>query len=185
MIEEIKEVNKGTVNKDWVVCSLDVEALYPSLDIAECTRVIEEKLLEAEFEIKGLQWPEIALYLRYHMTEGEIESLQITDYCPVRSSSMGRPPTFVASGSETDIDKRLGPWEYKNIEPTDAIKKMMFCRAIRIMVAKTMSLHDYVFDGNIIRQKERGSIGVDLTGVVADIYMCHWDKLFLQKLSGE
>ena len=51
------------------------------------------------------------------------------------------------------------------------------------MIVKTMSLHDYVFDGKIIRQKEGGSIGLDLTGVVADIYMCHWDELFLEKLS--
>ena len=51
------------------------------------------------------------------------------------------------------------------------------------MIMRTMSLHDYVFDGKIIRQKEGGSIGLDLTGVVADIYMCHWDKLFLEKLS--
>ena len=45
-----------------------------------------------------------------------------------------------------------------------------------------MSLHDYVFDGKIIRQKGGGSIGLDLTGVVADIYMCYWDKIFKQKL---
>ena len=48
-----------------------------------------------------------------------------------------------------------------------------------------MSLHDYVFNGDIIRQKEGGSIGLDLTGVVADIYMCHWDALFQQKLNQE
>ena len=116
-------MNKGTISNEWIVCSLDVDALYPSLDIEECTRVIEERLLKADFEIKGLQWTEIALYLKYHLTEEEIESLQIKDYCPVRASKTGRPPTFVASGSETDIDKKLGPWEYKNIEPPDQVKK--------------------------------------------------------------
>ena len=57
--------------------------------------------------------------------------------------------------------------------------------AVKIMIEKTMSLHDYVFDGKIIRQKGGGSIGLDLTGVVADIYMCHWDKQYLQKLAEE
>ena len=90
---------------------------------------------------------------------------------------------YQASGLETGIDKRLGPWKYNNIEPPDALKKKMFCRAIKIMITKTMSLHDYVFDGKIIRQREGGSIGLDLTGEVADIYMCHWDELFLQRLS--
>ena len=59
----------------------------------------------------------------------------------------------------------------------------MFCRAIKIMIVKTMSLHDYVFDEKIIWQNEGGSIGLDLTGVVADIYMCHWDQQFLEILS--
>ena len=48
-------------------------------------------------------------------------------------------------------------------------EEKMFARAVRIMIEKVMSLHDYVFDGKIIRQKMGGSIGLDLTGVVADI----------------
>ena len=52
----------------------------------------------------------------------------------------------------------------------------MFCEAIAIMVKKTMTLHDFVVDGLIYRQSEGGAIGMDLTGVVSDIYMCHWDQ---------
>ena len=100
----------------------------------------------------------------------------------MRVSNKGRPPSFTASGSDPDIERRLGPWKYKNIEPSQEETKKMFCRAIKIMIEKTMTLHDYVFDGKIIRQKSGGSIGLDLTGVVADIYMCYWDKLFKQKL---
>ena len=33
-----------------------------------------------------------------------------------------------------------------------------------------------------IRQREGGSIGLDLTGVVADIYMGHWDSILISKL---
>ena len=51
------------------------------------------------------------------------------------------------------------------------------------MIEKTISLHDYVFDGDIIRQKSVGSIGLDLTGVVADMYMGHWDNIFIKRLS--
>ena len=185
LIEDIKQLNKGNIAKNWIVCSLDVEALYPSLDIKECASVIEQQLIQTDFKIEGLRWTEIALYLRYHLTDKEIEEQQLSDYCPVRTTKIGRPPTFIASGSDPDIEKRLGPWKYTNIEPSDEEKKRMFCRAIRIMIEKTMSLHDYVFDGKIIRQKGGGSIGLDLTGVVSDIYMSHWDKIFIQKLSEE
>ena len=129
-----------------------------------------------------MRWTEIVLYLRYHLTDKEIKDLKIKKYCPTRVTNKGRPPTFVASGSDPDIEKRLGPWKYKKIKPSDEDTKRMFCRAIRIMIEKTMSLHDYVFDGKIIRQKGGGSIGLDLTGVVADIYMCYWDKIFKKKL---
>ena len=32
-------------------------------------------------------------------------------------------------------------------------------------------------------KKGGGSIGLDLTGVVADIYMCYWDRQYLKKLA--
>ena len=84
LLEEIEAVNNKEVNKEWVVCSLDVEALYPSLDIQECSRVIEETLMQTEFKIEGLRWTEIVLYLRYHLTDKEIKDLKIKRYCPTR-----------------------------------------------------------------------------------------------------
>ena len=164
------------------MCSLDVEALYPSLDIGECAKVIEQKLRNSQFEVKGLNWVEIALYLKFQLTDEEIRQNNLEDYCPTRLSRKGRPPTFTASGSNTDITKRLGPWVYTDTTPSDEEKKRMFCLAVRIMIEKTMSLHDYVFDGDIIRQKGGGSIGLDLTGVVADIYMDYWDEKFKEVL---
>ena len=50
--------------------------------------------------------------------------------------------------------------------------RVMFCIAIEMMVKRTMSLHDFEFDGSIYKQMKGGSIGLDLTGVVSDIYMC-------------
>ena len=55
-------------------------------------------------------------------------------------------------------------------------------KRIRTMIMRTMSLHDFVFDNKIYRQKEGGSIGLDLTGVVAYIYMGHWDNLLIKEL---
>ena len=128
LIDEISKLNEGEVDKDWIVCSLDVEALYPSLDIEECAKVIEQQLIESPFEVTGLNWIEIALYLRFHLTDEEIKENKMEDYCPKRQSKKGRPPKFTASGSDTDIDKRLGSWLYDNITPSETEKKRMFCR---------------------------------------------------------
>ena len=50
----------------------------------------------------------------------------------------------------------------------------MFCKAIQIIIVKTMSLHDIIFNGKIYRQEKGGAIGLDLVGVVASIYMNDW-----------
>ena len=51
----------------------------------------------------------------------------------------------------------------------------MWCVAVEVLITKTMNNHCFVFEGRIYRQEEGGSIGLDLTGVVADIYMSWWD----------
>ena len=43
-------------------------------------------------------------------------------------------------------------------------------------------MHDYRFDGQMYQQNEGGSIGLDLTGVVSDIYMSEWDKVLVSKM---
>ena len=40
------------------------------------------------------------------------------------------------------------------------------------MIEKTKEMHDYMFDRKIYGQIKGGAIGMDLTGVIADIYMC-------------
>ena len=61
----------------------------------------------------------------------------------------------------------------------------MFCKAIEVMIVQTMSHHDFQFDGEIRRQSSGGSIGLDLTGVLSDIYMCTWDKQLLELMRAE
>ena len=51
------------------------------------------------------------------------------------------------------------------------IVREMFCDAIGIMIKKTMEMHDYKFDSKVYRQLKGGAIGIDLTGVIADIYI--------------
>ena len=61
----------------------------------------------------------------------------------------------------------------------------MFCDAIGCMIRKTMSMHDFGFDGKIYRQRSGGAIGMDLTGILADIYMCKWDKQLIERTNAD
>ena len=163
--------------------SLDVDSLYPSLDIDRCARVVREKLDESGIQFEKLQWKEITMYLRYHMKQSEIDECDFSQYLPIRRFHK-RPPLFVHSGSMDEVEIRHHPWIFLALEPDANTLRRMFCRVIEVMIIRTMGLHDYLYDGQIYRQKCGGSIGLDLTGVVSDIYMCEWDKELICKIEG-
>ena len=191
LLREIEVVNKEReADPRWVVGSLDINSLYPSLDIEVCSIVISKELIDSDLVFENLSWHEIALYLRYNMDEEQLECWtalldvqDITQWCPWRKNVRGRPPTFETSESSVKKDARFDPWVFPEGSPTDAEVRVMFCIAIGFMVKRTMELHDFCIDGRIFRQKKGGSIGLDLTGVVSDIFMGRWDKLLLEKMA--
>ena len=183
LLEEIETVNRDwDVQESWVVGSLDVDALYPSLDIELCAEVVCRKLFESDIQFVGLAWREIALYLRYHMSEEALAEKGYGRFCPQRRSNRGEGPLFHASGSNKKEESRFGPWRFPLEVPDVVMTRRMFCSAIQVMIVKTMSLHDFRFDGKVYRQRRGGSIGLDLTGVISDIYMCEWDKALIQRM---
>ena len=164
------------MNERHVVGSLDIEALYPSLDIEKCAGIVNEKLYESEITFANLQWKEIMLYLRFMLTDKQLRDKGLYIHAPKRKSRRGRPPLFHASGSDLDTETRRHPWVFTScVQPNDDQTRRMWCEAVEMLVIKTMRNHCYMFEGRIYRQEEGGSIGLDLTGVVADIYMSWWD----------
>ena len=49
-------------------------------------------------------------------------------------------------------------------------------------VGVVMENHFYTIGGDIRRQEEGGSIGSDLTGEVARLYMLEWDQVYIHLL---
>ena len=113
------------------------------------------------------------------MSEDAIVEKRYGRFLPQRKSKKGKPE-FHASGSNMDVAVRFGPWRFPRRKPSNLMTRRMFCSAMQLMIVKTMSLHDFRFDGKVYRQKGGGSIGLDLTGVISDIYMCEWDKALIQ-----
>ena len=97
----------------------------------------------------------------------------------------GRPPEFTGSGSESKREDRMRPWVFGGDVPGDEVIGRMISKAIGCMIQATMKMHDYKFDGKMYRQREGGAIGMDLTGVIADVYMCFWDREFVRMIGEE
>ena len=129
-----------------------MDALYPSLDIEKCTAVIVERLIESEMLFDNLEWKEIGMYLKYHMENEEIERKGYTRFCPKWKVRPGRKPMFIANGTARDRNIRQQAWTFpKQTPPADTMRRM-FCDALGCMVKKTMSVHDFMFGGQIYRQ---------------------------------
>ena len=182
LINEIERLNERVVDEEWMVASLDIDALYPSLDVKKCTEVIVNKLYESDVIFEGLQWMDIVLYLRYRMNDAEWEMKEYKDYCPTRKNKKGPKPKLTGSGTSNNREVRMKAWIFKKEKPDDRVVRKMFCDALGIMIKKTMEMHDYKYDKRIFRQVKGGAIGMDLTGVIADIYMCEWDKKMIESM---
>ena len=159
LLAEFERVNKQRdADPRWVVGSLDVKSLYPSLDIEVCAIVVAKAVMDSGLVFENLQWQEIGLYLRYQMEEGLLSAEGLLHMCPRRRYDR-RPPVFECSGSDPNKDKRYDPWIFPEEVPSEEEVRWMFCVAIGAMVKRTIELHDYVIDGRIFRQGKGGSIG--------------------------
>ena len=64
----LKEVDPGEV----AVGSMDVTALYPSLDQRVSARMVKEAYLASEFEVEGVDWKAVSLYLALTVSRQEL-----------------------------------------------------------------------------------------------------------------
>ena len=185
LLAEIENLNNDEVNTNWEIGSLDIEALYPSLDIPKCAEVVSQELYKSDIEIKNINWKEVMLYLRYMLDDNKIRKKGLWRFCPKRRCAVGRPPTFTSSGSVTDREERFKSWKFRKVKPCRDIIRIMFCEAIRILIRETISNHAFQFNGNIFKQETGGAIGLELVGVIANIYMCWWDRQLIQLMNDQ
>ena len=82
-------------------------------------------------------------------------------------------------------ENRFDPWLFGGTVPDNETTKRMFSIAIGILVTETVTNHVYRYDSKILKQEKGGAIGLELVGVVANIYMCWWDKQLRSRIAAE
>ena len=79
-------------------------------------------------------------------------------------------------------EDRFEPWIKALLQADDVMKRTLLAEAIMIVLELILQNHIYQFNNVIRKQKEGGPIGLDLTGVIAKIFMGWWDEQLLLKL---
>ena len=182
MLAGIRQANEsGRIQEGTVIGSLDVKALYPSLDLDHTIETAAEEFKKSDVEIEGIDEEELGLYLSLNRSEGYLRDKGIDVYCPKRERR-GPPPKITGSGIKTKKEERYEPWVRTTQKPDKDKQRVMITEAIKIVLEVLMKNHIYEFKEELRKQKEGGAIGIDLTGELAKIYMTWWDKELLKKL---
>ena len=178
LLSKMENVNKNENLHGCIVGSMDVEALYPSIDIDFAVDKCMELLQESDLKFSNVNTDELGLYLALTLDNNTLIEENIQQYCPKRKKK-GKKPTITGCGNYKDVEKRWSFW-YKaeeKIENQELLRKIISC-AIGIAIKVTLNNHIFVFDQKIYQQTKGGAIGVGIAGDVANLFMVWWDRKF-------
>ena len=186
MLAAIKESNEvlGDENKKITIGSADVKALYPSLDIPYTIEIVCEELYKSDIKFEGVDTEELGLYLSLNRDTTYLKERGVYEYCPYREERARGPKSKItSSGIETKKERRFRLWKTRQKEPNEDKIRQMMKEAFKIALELILNKHIYIFNNEIKIQQKGGPIGLDITGVIAKIFMCWWDDEFLKRLN--
>ena len=176
MLQGIQSVNNLREGTNMALGSADVKALYPSLDIEFTVSKVCDVFCDSGIQVQGCDVDELGLYLALQYSTNQLRDMGIINYCPKRKTHRGRPPVITGCALEECKDKRYAPWVFPDTRPSKENEKKMFVAALRHVLMFVMRNHVYTFNDVIYRQSKGGPIGLELTGVLAQIFMVWWDR---------
>ena len=180
MLAGFKEVNSSNITEEVVIGSADVKALYPSLDISFTVEKACEVFYTSDVQV-GVDAEELGLYLALNRTEAELRDVGLLQFCPRCKTSRGQPPTITGCALDESKIKRFKPWLAPAEEADEETIRKMFTEALKIALSFIMKNHVYTFDKQI---KLQSTGGLELTGVLAQLFMVWWDRQFKIKMDG-
>ena len=184
LLSRIREVNNNNISlRNTIIGSMDVKALYPSIDVDFAIGKCGEIIVKSDTEISNVDVEELGLFLSLTCSETELSSKDLLKFCPTRNCC-GRKPKLAASGVNNNADIRWTGWvPCKEMPKTILEIKTMVAHAIGESLRVTLKNHIYTFDNKLYLQSEGGAIGVGIAGDVAVLFMCWWDNELLERLN--
>ena len=184
MIASIDMFNRENTDNNMLIISMDVKALYPSLDVKEVSKTVAEIYRESKFEIQGVDYEEACRYLALLLSPTEIDHLGLTQVVHQRKCKKGRPPGIttaeVSHRLHQPIREEDSLFKKPQRSPTKREERKILAKCLELMVLACMNNHTYQFKDSIRLQTKGGAIGLKVTQALARLYMMWWDQKFLE-----
>jgi hypothetical protein len=176
--------NNNETDIEIVIGSMDVSALYPSLDIDRAAVVIEKMIMESKLAV-DVDVDEMSTYIVSTHKQEEIDRKGLGDVCHTRRYHTNvRPGITGKAMTGNDKEKEdCQSWIPPVRAPNVSEKKKMLAVVIGHATKFVMNNHVYTNDDIIRKQVGGGAIGLRLTGEIARIIMIEFDSLLRAKLT--
>ena len=165
------------VKKNCAVISMDVKALYPSMEWKEILTSVKELIVNSKEEVEGVDYIEVGKYLAVTMSREDIRREGLANVVPERKEETGREISVAYLCNKDNA----GKWKTAR-KPGVRQRKKMVALAVMEGVRACMSHHVYCVGDKKFLQKGGGPIGLELTGAVSRAFMWRWDRLYLEKV---
>ena len=116
LLAEVERLNReGGLDDQDIIGSMDVEALYPSIDIDFTIDKVCELLLNSNVEFEGINYKELGLYLSLVKTDEDLQRMGLHTVCPKRKHRRGPRHKITGCGTEENEEKRHAPWTFPDL----------------------------------------------------------------------
>ena len=163
-----------------VMISLDVVALYPSLEAEETAEICASMVVSSGLWFDAIDWEEAALYVV--LTEG---SGSVSMEClPSRKYSTGPKPTITTAEVTGPLirNKKKSKFNPPVREPTELEKKAILHQLLKTAIKTVMNNHTYKWNDEVRLQSKGGGIGDKLAQAAARLVMIWFDRQLLRAL---
>ena len=184
LLSRIDQLNERENLDNCIIGSMDVSALYPSIDIEFSVDKCVEMIYESNVKFENVNIDELGLHLSLSTDEQILMEQGLNRFCPTRKKK-GKRPTITASGSESNAEKRWQCWNKREIKPSPEDERKMICYALGITMKTTLQNHIFIYNDQIRKQENGGAIGVKAAGDIAGLFMVWWDREFKSKVEEE
>ena len=149
---EIRDSERG--QHGLCVGSVDVNALYPSLEIKQCAKICAERVRRSPLKFEDIDYHWATVYLALNMSREEVIREDMGMLVPIRRATQGKDPTVLS----VETDEKIDRWKWAL--PVDCFneedKKRIMARLVQVMVEATFQSHHYKWNSNVYKQEKGG-----------------------------
>ena len=168
-----------------VIIGCDVDAMYPSLDMEECCKIVREEVLRSSRTWQDLDYQEGARMIALNKSADWCRRSSLRRVLPVRRKRKGSRPGVKGKGPMGMGRGDTEQWIFPEITLTEEEKKLIIAEVWAITTEKMFHHHLYTFGGRTYRQRKGGPIGLRGTCAIARLVMCSWDRKWMEMMSNQ